>query len=755
MEFQVLGSTEAVVGDHRVHVGRRRERLLLGILVLELNHVVPEARLIELMWPDGGPKVPRRALQVCFARLKRALRAVENTIGLSRVHAGYMLSCDPALVDLHRFKAIVTDARAIADPCHRSTRLTEALVLWRGSPLADVASPDLRTRLCATYDELHLTARELRIEAELQCGRAPEEVLVELADLCAAHPGRERLVASKMIALYRSGRQAEAITAYQTTAAALADEFGIDPDADLQEVYLKILRRDPELDDPATSVPQQRVDFEQAGNPVEPRPHQLPTDIDVLVGREAFLSYGAAVLTPSPNHRSPAMLAIHGGAGVGKSAVGVRLANLVSGHYPDGQLYVRLTDVNGGGLETPAALDQLLRALDVPAERVPEGLDERAALFRTTTADKQLVIMFDDAQSVAQLRPLLPSSARCGIIATSRRPLIGLEIADHCHLEPLADDASLQLLTRLSGVAGSRATISDLIRILELCGGLPLALRIVAARLSIAGPGSLHAVRRQLQDEVNRLDVLRAGDLAVEASLALSIVSAGVESRVLLRRLVALNLAQFSSWIAGPLLECTEDHGAEVLDELRSLELIHVFTDQPWSRFGIHPLVRSFVVRRADDARHSISDDAAGANFVRATLRLAGLADDNVGHGFVQTLCLPEVDCDSPPIAEATARADGRVWFEVESATVASAVTVAGRIGLGRLAAQLALRLSNYLTVRDCGDVASAVLESAREALDGYDAPDLHARLLQASFRSTRPARTSVGAVGRFGARIP
>lgn len=410
----MLGPVEIWTAGRKVELKRRQERLLLAVLLLEPGKVVPTDRLIGLLWPEGQPGNPKRALQVYVSRLRAVLTDARL---LGEAH-GYLLEGTAGRTDVEKFAALVERAQVLPDLEQRRAVLIEALALWRGPALADVASEDVRRRLCASLDESRWVAQELRLRTDLALGRH-KELLPELAELTGAEPTREGLAAARMLALYRSGRQADALAVYAELVRHLSYELGVEPGREVRDLQVAMLRQDGSLN----------------LTPPEMGPSELPVDVALLVGRDELLGELSEVLTRKGNG-VPEVLCLYGAAGVGKSALAVRLAHRLADEYPGGQLFVRLQDVNGDAVPTRAVLARLLRSLGVDPATFPDSLEERSSLLRSTLAGRAVLLVFDDVLDAGQLRPLMPADGRCAVIATSRRPLLGLEDAIHREVYP-------------------------------------------------------------------------------------------------------------------------------------------------------------------------------------------------------------------------------------------------------------------------------------------------------------------------------
>ncbi len=418
VEYRLLGPVQVWANGRQIDLKRRQERLLLAILLLEPGKVVPFERLVELLWPDDKPGNPKRALQVYVSRLRGLLAEVDPVLEVKGGAQGYAVLGPGGRTDSEVFAAQVNAAKATADPGQRRTILLEALALWRGPALADVTSEEVRRRLSVDLEGDYWSAQELRLETELELGRH-QQLLPELADLIAAQPLREGVAAAYMLALYRSGRQADAMAVYSDLVRRLSDEHGTKPGAEVSELHVSILRQDGALDLKSK----------------DEVPRELPPEAGPIPGREALLDELTTELSRNRPHGVPAVICLYGAAE--RSALAIRLAHRLAAAYPDGQLFAQLRDPTGAAVQPQSALERLLRSLG--ADELPESVEERASLLRSRLAGKSVLLVFEDAVDAGQLRPLLPADGRCTVIVTSTLPMLGLEDAVHRELQPLAD----------------------------------------------------------------------------------------------------------------------------------------------------------------------------------------------------------------------------------------------------------------------------------------------------------------------------
>ncbi|MEU9573298.1 BTAD domain-containing putative transcriptional regulator [Streptomyces massasporeus] len=594
-----------------------KSRVLLAALLLDAGRVVSVEALKDALWGGEPPVSAQASLHNHIARLRRLL---DDPGRLRTVPSGYVLRIDEGELDVHVFDAHITEARAAhtARDWRQVVReCSGALALWRGAPLAGMPPEVGGYAFAQRLNEARLLLLEWRYDAELALGGPRlHELVPELAALTGEYPLREVYHRQLMLALHRTGRQAEALAVHRELRTRLVGRLGIEPGPGVREAHVEVLRGaasegdskgDAHGDSKGGSKgnPMRSRDSKVSGEPGRPSPSlaQLPPPPTHFIGRTAVRDALHRTLT-APDPYPTAV--ISGMAGVGKSALALHVAHQLAERFPDGQLHLGLHGATPGMTPlTPAqALTSLLRDLGTEPCRIPEEPEAAAALLRSLLAPTRTLLVLDDAASAAQVRPLLPGGAGCGVIVTSRSPLTALDGAARFPLAPLSDDESAELLRRASGRDGLDGT--DAARLLVgLAGRLPLALRVVAARLAARRALTPDALARQLAAADVRLHHLEYDDLSVRRSLAVAhdaLAASGREAdrdaARTLRRIGALDLPTYGAPLLARLAGTGEQRTEAALDRLLDVALLQ---ETAYGRYAPHDLVRDFARERAGE----------------------------------------------------------------------------------------------------------------------------------------------------------
>jgi DNA-binding SARP family transcriptional activator/tetratricopeptide (TPR) repeat protein len=572
------------------------QRVLLAALLVDAGRAVTVDSLLERIWGDLPPAGARHALHTYVARIRKLLgELADPPPRLVRRTDAYLLEVDPNLVDIHRFRRRVEQARdpACAD-ADRVELLREALGLWRGEPLADL-SGSWPARIREAWRGQRLDAAVSWAQAELRLGDAGA-VLGPVGELLDEYPLAEPLAAVRMRALHAAGRTAEALDCYTAVRNRLVDQLGTEPGAELQEVHRAILRGDTGA---AGRAPRQR-----SAEPVVPA--QLPMGISAFAGRTGELARLDEILaTTGDRHAAVLISALSGTAGVGKTALAVHWAHRVSDRFPDGQLYVNLRGFDHSGTAmTPAeAVRGFLDAFGVPPDRIPSSVHAQAGLYRSLLSGRRVLVVLDNARDSEQVRPLLPGTPTAMVVVTSRNQLPGL-IADGAAsigLDLLSDAEARELLARRIGAGRLAAEPVAVDEIVERCARLPLALTVVAVRAATNPSLTLTGLAAELREAGDGgLNALDAGDASTDVRTVFSwSYHALSPAAARLFRLLGLHPGPDVSLPA--LASLAGLAPAEVREPLAELARAHLVTTQVPGRYTMHDLLRAYAVELDGD----------------------------------------------------------------------------------------------------------------------------------------------------------
>jgi len=704
--FRILGPVEAWTGTDWATITAAKRRSLLATLLVHPGQPVSTDVLAEEVWPSGPPAKASNLLSVYVHHLRRLIGDGEGRVLVTRA-PGYQVVLSRGELDADQFTRLVAVGRqALADgePSRAVELLTQALALWRGKALADVPATPLIEAETDRLEESRAEALELRAEANLACGRHTE-VIPELRRLVVDLPLQEKLWALLIRALYGAGRQAEALEVYEAARRKIAEELGVDPGAELRQLYQQMLNADGE----GTAIPLAQPGAGRPSAPAYQPPAQLPADISDFTGRAGQVDRLRGLLTVPVTEDNPGAVRVAlvvGAGGLGKTALAVHTAHLVASEFPDGQLYASL---HGAAQPTDPSevLARFLRALGAEPGHIPLEEEERAAQYRTRLAGKRVLIVLDDARDAAQVRPLLPGSASCAVLVTARRrqpELAGTKVLD-LDVLPLEEARTLFVL-----VAGQERTVAEPAAtddVLAACAGLPLAIRIGGARLAARGSWTVRTLADRLADERKRLDELRAGNLAVRASFEVSFASlpgpelpGGIDPATAFRLLGLWTGSSVSLAAASALLGEDEDAVADALDVLVDA---HLLESRAADRYRFHDLLRVYAADRARTQETEQVQEAAIIRVLTWCLHTTEAAARVISpqHARVPLDLLPDA---VQPLGFTTLD-QALDWCEQERPGLAAGVRLAADSGLHEIAWKLpAAAMSFYFRRSHWGD---------------------------------------------------
>nr|WP_245573330.1 BTAD domain-containing putative transcriptional regulator [Amycolatopsis benzoatilytica] len=702
LDFRVLGPAEVLAGDQVVPLGGSRPLVVLAGLLLRANRLVSVDLLSHWLWGDDQ-RWSKGALQTYVLRLRRALG---DGAAIRTERGGYLLEVDGAAIDLGRFRQLAERGRGAAERGeHRRAAgyFEDALGQWRGEALQNVESDTLHRDEVGQLTEERTRVRESWAETMLMVGEY-DTVVPELEQLTREYPLRERPHEQLMHALFRAGRQAEALEVYRRISGLLAEELGLDAGAGLQRAHRMVLGGGEEV-----------IRLRSAAEPEVP--HQLPADLGAFAGRAADLKALRALLPEAlDDGTSTPIASVEGMGGQGKTTLSVHFAHQIADRFTGGQIFLDLRGYGPGVPVAPmVALETMLTALGVPADRIPPGLDDRAATWRTYTTGRRLLVVLDNANSTEQVRSLLPGPG-CLVVVTSRWQLRGL-VATHgarrIALSELDNDEAVELLASAVGVERVEEDRAAADRFVRYCGGLPLAIRILAVRAAQFPKLPLGEFMAALPADPDRLSTFDLGDgdeTNIRAVFSYSYRVLGPSTGRLLRLLALSAGPDFSLGMAVALGARSE---AETRGALDTLVSTHLLTQPKPGRYQFHDLIRAY----ATELSEQVDDEAERA---AACTRLL---DWFVGSAWNASVAMrPEPLLKLRGLTTAPGQLDfsdyhaGLGWFTEEHANLLSAVQWAFRIGRYEQCWRLAWSLFMYFAGRARVDDWRYVFETGLRA---------------------------------------
>jgi DNA-binding SARP family transcriptional activator/Flp pilus assembly protein TadD len=694
-EFGVLGPVRVVRDGRELGLGGPKPRAVLALLLVDAGRVVPAEYLAEVLWRGVTPPGAAGTLRSYVSRLRSLLGPEAALVARG---GGYAISIDPDQLDAAKFERLAgegRDALGRGEAAAAAGRFAEALALWRGRALADVAGVEPLALEAARLEELRLVAVEGRLEADIERGLAGE-VTGELEQLVAEYPVRERLWRLLVLALYRAERQAEALAAYRRARQMLAEELGIEPGPELRELEEAVLRQ--EVPPPATAAVTRTLPRDIAGFTGR------GAELRQLVGQLASVASGGGVV---------GICAIGGMAGIGKTTLAVHAAHRLAERFPDGQLFLPLHAHTPGQrpVDPADALVSLLLSAGVGAHAIPAGVEARAARWRDYLAGKKVLLVFDDASGHEQVRPLLPGTAGSLALITSRRRLAALEDAAVISLDTLAPGEAAELLARLAGRPDLGAADAGVGEIARLCGYLPLAIGMLGRQLHHHPAWTTVGLAADLAAAQDRLAVMRAENLSVAAAFDLSYADLTSDHRRLFRRLGLHPGSDIDAHAAAALDGTTLEAARRGLEGLYDQ---HLITEPAPGRYRLHDLLREHaqVLAASDDPA---TREAATGRLLDYYLHTALAAGAHIPSWRITSISLPAARLPdfAPPIAT---QSQASAWLEAERANLYAAVGYAAGTGRIQHAMVIPVAITSFLQQGDYWDQDVALLQTALAA---------------------------------------
>ncbi|GAA1687351.1 BTAD domain-containing putative transcriptional regulator [Kribbella yunnanensis] len=709
LRIEILGSLRVLWQGEPISVGAHRLQTLLAVLALRANRVCTPEELLDLVWHDEPPGTGLKVLPPYIYRLRRALPIDV----VDRTSEGYVLRLAPGSLDITDFETTAARAEGLRDAGEldaAASAYQQALALFRGEPLTGLAGPYLDTQ------RLRLTERRDKVfadhvDVDLSRGHAAE-LIAELVPIVAAKPFDERLAGQLMRALAADNRQAEALELYTHTRDTLIDQLGVEPGPALREVHRTVLRN-------------------EAARAVR---DELPYAGAAFVGREAELDRLTNALVGGT--AAPPIVAIDGMAGAGKTALAVQTARRLADRYPDGLLFADLHGHTAGRppREVKSTLDHLLAGAGVAATAIPSGLEEAQVLWRTTVAGRRLLIVFDNARDSNAVAPLLPGSPTCAVLITSRGQLTGLDVRERLHLGLLTSDDANALLAQLAGTDRIAEDIASSNRLIEHCGNLPLALRIVGARLRHRPAWTVAHINDRLDRVGRRLSELTADGVGVSATFELSYEQLTSDQQRFFRLLSLLPGRDFDQYGAAALLDRTPDEASDLAESLVDANLLLQPTP---GRYEFHDLIREY-------AGHLARTTDLPATLAAAADRLLDYYQQACFHPFSWQEGMhyfePETR-SSRALPAFDSWEQAKAWADGEADNLAAAVEHSAAADDHRRTWQLGLAAVNYLERRGKIQHQERVLELALSAAAALSDREAEARVLHAHGRLIRAQR--------------
>ncbi|GHE36143.1 SARP family transcriptional regulator [Streptomyces longispororuber] len=741
MHLHILGRVRAWRDGTEIDLGRARQRGFLGLLALTVGQPWSRADLVDALWRDRPPATAANVIQSYVKHLRRVLEPDRvrraPSVLLPAVGDGYALQLADGSVDLARFRGLVAVAgEAARGGEHRRVveLLGDALRFWQGPPLADVPVLADHPKVVRLLGERR-TVMARYVDALLATGGAADALPLLEEEACC-HPLDEATQARLIRAHQLAGHRRKAFVVYETARRQLAAELGVDPGPELAAAHTALLSQPDDGKGTAAlscSAPVEGTERETAGSEAWPPavaevPAQLPADLPVFVGRGDEMGELDDLLDRlAPRAGAVTIAMITGAAGVGKTALAVHWAHRWADRFPDGQLFVNLRGFAPGGTAvTPAeAVRGFLDAFAVPPQRVPVSVEAQSALYRSLLSGRRVLVVLDNAAHAEQIRPLLPGAPGCLVLVTSRSRMPGLVAAEGATptvLDVLPAAEARKLLASRIGPYRVSAEPRAAGELITRCGGLPLALAIVAARAATHRDFSLGALADELTTNHTALDLSTGDDQATDMRAVFSCSLRTLDTAAArLFRLLGLHPGpDITLPAAASLAAVPEPRTRRLLADLARVNLV---TEHLPGRFACHDLLRAYAVELAEVHEPPAERGAATRrvldHYLHTAYQAARMTDP---HRDTVTSSQEQIEPGSVP-EHVPDQDHATAWLATEQRVLLAAVQLAVDTGFDAHAWRLAWCLTDFLDLRGCWQQQLTMQTSALEAARRLDDP--------------------------------
>ncbi|GIF62190.1 SARP family transcriptional regulator [Asanoa ishikariensis] len=738
MRFRVLGTLEIRVGQGWVRLERPRRRAVLAYLLLAPNRAVTVGELIEAIWGALPPSTARSQIQNDVAAIRKALLAWGQAETIVTTTGGYKLVSAAGHTDYQVFRRLVGEATAFAGRTNwaaASRKLSEAVALWQGTALADVAAAFAEPARAA-LEEQRLDAIERLAEARINVGYADEQIPV-LREVVAAQPERERPAVLLMLALHRTGRRTEALAVARGVRTYFRVHHGLDPSQTFIDTERSVFVGSDSVDATppglAETAETSAAVSNGAASAVQAVPRSwLPRSPNGFIGRDGVVERLIRHVDEVVHAGESLVWMIDGMPGIGKTTLAVHAARLVKDRYPDAQLFIDLQGhAEASARKTSVVLRMLLGQLGFPTAALPPGAEGRAALWRDELSRRRCVVVLDNAASSEQIETLLPDAPGSLVIVTSRRRLTNTTAAWSESLPVLTGSEGIQMLAGIAGHGRVGAEPEAAAQIVELCGHHPLALRLAGARVSRRTSWSLADLAARLRNG-SALSYLSAEDRTVTAAFSTSYEKLTVGAQNAFRVIGALPVDDVTAYTVAAATDGAVEQSQQDLDELADANLL---VEHDVERYRLHDLMKSYAASLANaiDPAEVRTGWIGGCYDYYAAASALSLSPGGASSGVFQYFET------APTLRRELTPADpGPGWFAEEQANLLTLIRSAPALGRHERGGQLAMavwrHLYNNSAVEEIVETQTIALEVARALVNDSLASAAHNYLASGYF---------------------